>query len=339
MALVLDAAAHSPSERFDLVHSVIAESGARRRVMLHVPAEAVDLRAEAWQVGATSVLRTSGTGLTLIRTNRDARFDAPDLIAVALSTGPSIYTACGETQQLASSGLVIVDFRTPYAFAHAGRSGSSFTTHIASSDLGLAVEVIRAAIPRVTASPLLPMVRSYLAQMSRTMDELSDNSAVSSHVGAVTTDLIRALVLSAAGKWGAFHVPRDVLRTQIVAYLNAHLRERDLTATRVAAAHHISRRTLYNLWSDDDVTLAEWIQRQRLERVRRELSLLGAGANIAAVARSWGFVDPAHFGRRFRSRYGVSATQWLRGGIEASASTADESPLITAAGSPLPDRH
>jgi hypothetical protein len=77
---------------------MIAGSGVRRRVELNAPAEAVDLRAEAWRMGGTRVLRTVGTGLTLTRTARDVRADAPELMAIALSAGPCTYSVRGATE-------------------------------------------------------------------------------------------------------------------------------------------------------------------------------------------------------------------------------------------------
>ncbi|CAA9427190.1 MAG: hypothetical protein AVDCRST_MAG66-3041 [uncultured Pseudonocardia sp.] len=293
MAVVLDAAAHPPADRADLVHEMIAGSGVRRRVELNAPAAAVDVRAEAWRMGATQVLRTTGTGLTLTRTARDVRTDAPEMMAIALSAGPCTYSVRGTTSELDADGVVLVDFATPYAFAHAGRRGSSFTTHIPYAELGLDVDAVRAAIPRLASSGLLPLVRGHLVQMR------------------ATVDLTRALIVSAAGDRREREVLHGTLRARVVSHIRAHLHERDLTPARIAAVHHVSVRTLYNAWGDQDGSLADWIIRQRLERARRDLAL-GAGApTISGVARAWGFVSAAHSTRRFRAAYGVSPREWV----------------------------
>jgi AraC-like DNA-binding protein len=49
--------------------------------------------------------------------------------------------------------------------------------------------------------------------------------------------------------------------------------------------------------------------RGRLEGARRDIAKDGA-PGIAAVARRWGFSDPTHFGRRFRTAYGISPKEW-----------------------------
>jgi len=43
----------------------------------------------------------------------------------------------------------------------------------------------------------------------------------------------------------------------------------------------------------------------------------GEPVSIAA-ARRWGFVDPTHFGRRFRAAYGLSPGEWRRAAREAA---------------------
>lgn len=312
MAVVLDAAAHPPAERSDLVHDAIAGSGARRRVSLNVPAESVDLRVEAWRIGTAHVLRTAGTGLALTRTERDVRADAPELLAIALSHGESRYSVCGATQQLGRNGVLVVDFHTPYSFAPVGPTGSTFVTHIPYADLGLTVDVVRTAIPRVSSSPLLPLVRGHLVQMSMAMDGVTTQAGVAASLGAATVDLTRALVMSAAGGQRGWDVPRDALRARVVAYVRAHLRERDLTPAQIAARHYISLRTLYTVWGDQDGGLADWIIRERLEAARRELAVSAPGSSVSAVARRWGFADPAHFSRRFRAAHGQSPAAWLR---------------------------
>ncbi len=312
MAVVLDAAAHPAGERSGLVREAIANSGARRRVALNERAEFVSLRAEAWQLGATRVLRTVGTGLTLTRTEHDVRRDAPDLVAIALSPGRSRYRARGVAQALGRNGVVVVDFSTPYVFSHAGRSGSSFTTHISHADLGVPVDVVRAAIPRLISSPLLPLVRGHLVRLSAAMGDIAEPSAVAVNLGAATTDLTRALIVSAAGDRRERDVLHETLRARIVAYVEAHLHEADLTPHRIAAAHNISLRTLYNAWGEPGGGVADWIIRQRLEHIRRELLVSRPGVSVSAVARRWGFADPTHFGRRFRAVYGAPPTEWLR---------------------------
>lgn len=313
MTVVLDAAAHPPRDRSALIHEAIASSGARRRVRLNAPSPSVTLRAEAWRLGPAQVLRTAGTGLTLERNDRDIRRDAPEMVAVALSAGPCSYSVCDTVQHLPTKGLVLVDFHTPYVFRHEGARGSSFAVHVPHAELGLSAENIRAAIPRLPSSPLYPLLRQHLLQVSAVMDVVTRQPPVAENVGAATLELIRASIVSATDDHPREReILHDSLRARIVLYMRSHLREHDLSPDRIAGAHHISRRTLYAVWGHQDGTLADWIIRERLDLVHRALSSCGPNTSVFAVARQWGFVDPTHFGRRFRAAYGVSPRDFVR---------------------------
>lgn len=313
MALVLDVATHPLAQRAELVHDVIASSGVRRQVRLNAPARSVRLRAETWRLSGSHVLRTEGTGLTLSRNEGDVRADAPEMVAVALSAGPCRYSVGDATHDLGPQSVVLVDFSTPYVFAHVGPTGSSFTTHLTYADLGSSVDDVRRAVPRVWSSPVYPLVRDHLRRLSSTIDDVAGRPAVAADVGSATSALVRALIASVAdGGSGDRHPSRATVRAQVVAYVRAHLGERDLTPARIAAAHHISRRTLYTVWGDEDGGLVDWIVRERLERARAELAPPST-RTVSAVARRCGFADPTHFARRFRAAYGVSAQDWRRG--------------------------
>jgi AraC-like DNA-binding protein len=87
--------------------------------------------------------------------------------------------------------------------------------------------------------------------------------------------------------------------------------EHDLCAARIAAAVHVSIRHLYAVLARADISLGDWIRDHRLEGCRRDLIHASARrVTISAIARRWGFVDPTHFGRAFKQRYGLTPKQW-----------------------------
>jgi AraC-like DNA-binding protein len=127
-----------------------------------------------------------------------------------------------------------------------------------------------------------------------------------SGVAVATTDLIRALVASAIDDdQGPQEACGEALWSLVLAYVDAHLTEHDLSAARIAAAVNISPRYLYKLCARHDLRLREWIIERRLRGARRELEGLGS-RTVATIARRWGFVDPAHFSGRFRHAFEMS---------------------------------
>jgi AraC-like DNA-binding protein len=135
---------------------------------------------------------------------------------------------------------------------------------------------------------------------------------VGPHVGQATLHLARAFIASAgATEPRSRAVLNDALYTRIVEYVLLHLAEPSLTPERIAAAHHISLRHLYRLWSHNHTGVAEWIIEQRLARAAAALTDdRQRRSPISAIGFSLGFQDAAHFSRRFRAAYGVPPHIW-----------------------------
>ena len=63
-----------------------------------------------------------------------------------------------------------------------------------------------------------------------------------------------------------------------------------------------------------DIRLTDTIRRQRLEACRRELrDERRRHVAIATISARWGFADPSHFSRVFRSEYGMTPQEWRTG--------------------------
>ncbi|MEU4530378.1 helix-turn-helix domain-containing protein [Micromonospora ureilytica] len=97
-----------------------------------------------------------------------------------------------------------------------------------------------------------------------------------------------------------------VLMANVYAFINQHLSDPALSPQTVAAAHHVSTRTLHRLFQEQGTSVSRWIRRQRLEGCRRDLAQARPTQPIRSVAARWGFTDWSHFARTFRAEYGVS---------------------------------
>ncbi|AJE38770.1 helix-turn-helix domain-containing protein [Streptomyces nodosus] len=98
-----------------------------------------------------------------------------------------------------------------------------------------------------------------------------------------------------------------VLYMRITSFIERHLGDTTLTAGEIAAAHHISVRSLHRLFQQHGVTVRSWIRGQRLERCRRDLAdPLKRHVPIQAIAARWGFAHPADFTRAFRTLHGIT---------------------------------
>jgi AraC-like DNA-binding protein len=79
----------------------------------------------------------------------------------------------------------------------------------------------------------------------------------------------------------------------------------------VADAHHVSLRQVHKLFHAGGSTVAGWIRQRRLERCRRDLlDPVVAALPVSAIGARWGYPDPAHFSRLFKSCYGVAPREF-----------------------------
>ncbi len=129
--------------------------------------------------------------------------------------------------------------------------------------------------------------------------------------GVRLADEVAELVTTVAGERVSPTAPAraaDDLLRRVDAHIIEHLADPDLCPTGIAAAHFVSTRHLHRLFAHCGGTVAQQIQRLRLERCRREL--LDPRVSVTDVSRRWGFTDLATFSRAFRGAYGMSPSEW-----------------------------
>jgi AraC-like DNA-binding protein len=98
---------------------------------------------------------------------------------------------------------------------------------------------------------------------------------------------------------------RAALFEQMLAYIEMELSDPALGPASIARRHGCSVRALHALFASHDTTVAGEIRQRRLEHCRQTLGLAEPDS-ISALALRWGFSDPAHFSKLFKSTYGVS---------------------------------
>jgi AraC-like DNA-binding protein len=269
-------------------------------------------RFTGWRLaGGAQVVDIFGTGLHVSRTARHVRAAAPERICLAVQlegTGWSEHR--GVATATPAGHLNLIDATSESDYGWTGLSARRVYL-LDYAPLGLPADLVRAAVGRLPASPLYDLVRTHLSSIRPDHEELR-TSLGGAALAASSVELVRALIATAAAPGRALDAQaHDILRTRVIDYIERHLPDSDLGASRIARAHHISVRHLYAVWSVNPVPLREWIIQARLERARRELAS-GAALPVATVASRCGFADATHFARRFRDAYGMPASEWQR---------------------------
>ncbi|MFW3172472.1 helix-turn-helix domain-containing protein [Geodermatophilus sp. CPCC 206100] len=311
--LLLDTADLPPEHRVDAFRAAFGQASVPCRIEHLGPAAAVHTRMHLWEFGGATLFTTDSSGFRLVRTPRHVRMESPPVVALAVqSSGTGRFGQFGAERLVPTGDLMVSDLRAPYEFSWPGRGGSR-AFQVSGEQLGLPPDVVRAAAPRLRASPLHDLVRDHLVALSRDADRLAGDPGAAA-LGTATTELVRALLVSAAAPDRRVPAVRaETLATRVLAYVSAHVTEPSLTPERIAAAHNVSVRQLYKVMAVRGVSLEQLVIDRRLELARAELlTAAGRRRSIAATARACGFADPSHFTRRFRAAYGRTPREWQR---------------------------
>jgi AraC-like DNA-binding protein len=183
---------------------------------------------------------------------------------------------------------------------------------------GIEVDLPRAAVPvadtglaqinagrRLVTDPVYTsLVRPALAGMAGRLGHLATTRL--DGLAEVWTSLITMLTASASGNGAAEADLAAARRVQARKFIAAHLADPDLGPDTVAAALHISRRSLYSALDTDQDGIAAQIRQSRLAAARAILADPANRQPIADIAAQVGLISPAHFSRLFRRHYGHS---------------------------------
>jgi AraC-like DNA-binding protein len=303
VALLLDTRDIDPEARRDAVRAAHDRAGVPRQVDLLNPHAVESTRIEAWMFGSVKMLSPDSPGMRVIRDSASGQLD-PMIALCVQARGSAHSIEAYRHQHLIPGDLVMVG---PTARNEFVLRGATTAIEIPFDDIGVTVELARRASGHLAASPLFQLVGSHLLAL-RAEADLVSSSAAAVEVGTATTQLVRALIVSAAGQeQSARSALSDALVPRVFAYVRQHLTDKDLTPVTIARAHNISVRYLYKLCDAAGVKLVEWIIAERLEGARRDLTSPSRdNRTIALISQQWGFKDPSHFSSRFRNAYGMS---------------------------------
>jgi AraC-like DNA-binding protein len=145
-----------------------------------------------------------------------------------------------------------------------------------------------------------------LKQMITLANPISEHGA--NAVAGVVLDLLGAVLEERIGVPSRLDVRRNnALLIGVRAFVEQRLSDPNLSLSQVAAAHHVSLRSLHKLFERSGTTAAAWIRHRRLEHCRLDLANPDLGRlPVHSIARRWGFVNDSHFNRAFRARFGLS---------------------------------
>jgi AraC-like DNA-binding protein len=166
-------------------------------------------------------------------------------------------------------------------------------------------------VPFSAEDPYAALVASMGRELIRHLDSYERNR--DARIGTAFLDLLALAVATRLDRVSS--VPpesrQQAMVARIRAFIDRRLGDPGLSPAQIAAAHHISVRTLQKLYQTEDDTITASIRRRRLERCRQDL--LDSGLHrrpVGAIGARWGFPDAASFSRAFRAAYGLPPAEY-----------------------------
>jgi AraC-like DNA-binding protein len=310
----------SPADRIDFVRQLTATTW--------VPMEA---RAISDCTGHVEEFRASGLGamqvvvmdimpITVCRTPALISQADPDMLKLALVCGGNscVVEQDGRQASVSPGDFAIYDTQRPYEVAcgvGGNRPLQAMTFMFPPSLLPLSRSQLRqlTAVRFQASAGLGDLTAQFLLQLARNVDHYSPAEAARLSTAALEVLATRLARELDRRDWGTPEARRHALLTTVQAFIQRHLGDPRLSPAVIAAAHHISLRSLHQLFHDEGLTVAGWIRRRRLECCRRDLSDPAmAPRPVAAIAARWGFSSPGDFSRAFRAVHGLPPAEYRR---------------------------
>lgn len=281
-------------------------------------------RVRASGVGPMQVAVIDALPITVERTAAHIDEADPDYVKMLLVRGGGrSLVAQGGRQALLSAGeFAIYDTRRPYQVAcGVDTDGPTrvMTFMFPPSLLPLVNRWRRdlSAVRIPATAGMGDLTSRFLLRLARNIDHYSPAEAARVSAAALEVLATRLAQEIDVGDWGTPEARRHALLTSVQAFISEHLSDPDLDPSAVAAAHHVSVRTLHQLFHDQGLTVAGWIRQRRLEACRRDLAdPRQATRPVAAIAARWGFASASDFSRTFRAAHGLPPAEYRRSAVE-----------------------
>ncbi|WP_417320132.1 helix-turn-helix domain-containing protein [Emcibacter sp.] len=228
----------------------------------------------------------------------------------------------GHVEQLAEGDMVMCDSASPYSLSFEKPCNTLILcmpakvlkTHLPAPELSAGRKI---AGNRGAGNVLKSMLCSIWSQAE---EELSPE--VQQRLGQNLLDVLATTCNAEHQASASESSVAGSRRIQIKRYIEANLRDPELSVSKVAAAFTISTRYLHVLFSKEGETVSNYIQRRRVEECARQMSgVIWRRHTITEIAFGWGFNSTTHFARVFRNHYGMSPRDFRNTAVNSNEKT------------------
>ncbi len=207
-------------------------------------------------------------------------------------------------------GMVLIDITRPYHASHPEEMDVIdvfIPRRVLERAFGPAPQTAGLSID--ASQPSFPVIMGFLRSLAEHGASL--DPAAAARMSAFAVDLIASAFAEKLGQEPSRNVSGAVIVSRAQAYIAEHLGVSGLGISEVASQLGISVRRLHQIAADEGISLVDWMWERRLQRARWMLiDPAHLTASVGSIAYQCGFVDQAHFSRRFKQRFGLAPSEW-----------------------------
>jgi AraC family transcriptional regulator, positive regulator of tynA and feaB len=305
-----------PTKQFDFWRETICESFVPLRPERAEGAVNTTFRGElaGWQAADIFFARVSGDGQFVYRDPQAITNNDQAVYFLNFQyRGHSTMVQAGNTAILKPGSFAIIDAMQP------------FRMQVSDNFDQLSIKIPHDLLEQHVAQPELALahaldgenVRGRLAM--KALQALADEGdLVKDNFSTVAVDhALQLIALALDGRDASGTQARktqktlDKLRIKAMALMLLELDSADFSPVDVASQIGISLRYLQAAFTQENMSIRDWVLTQRLNRCRADLvSTKRSMTTIANIAYSHGFNDLSYFNRTFKQRYGCTPSKY-----------------------------
>ena len=230
------------------------------------------------------------------------------VLASVQTAGQGVIAQDDRTAVLQPGDMAFYDSTRPYTLRFEG----DFEQVVVQMPLSSAQALSGVRHVEVTTARTLPSsgVAGTVAGFFRSLSGLQGTDPDGAEYLAPAAGMLVASALSTLADGGRpVDGGRQLRHTQALGVLERRLHEPELDAAALAAAIHVSRRTLFRTFAGEPDGVMGVLRRMRVERAQRLLRTQ-PGMSVSAVAAACGFAGDVQFHRVFRRATGTTPAQY-----------------------------
>jgi AraC-like DNA-binding protein len=265
------------------------------------------------ELGPVRLAKLCADRYSVERARRHISRNAPRLYSFLLQAkGSSTFQHCGHEAQLAEGDFILVDTGLPHYFLTKDEATTIMVRvqpdilreYLPTPDQFCGLQLGRAV---AFTSTVAAMVQSLSDQVTRGSASQKERVAryLLEMISMSYTTAFESLSRGSAVAWQH--------RSDIMRYIEDHLRDPQLSQASIAAGLRLSPRYLRTVFSISGEKMSAYILRRRIEECARQMrNPSWNGHTLTEIAFSWGFNSAAHFTHSFRDQFGIAPRDYRR---------------------------